>query len=149
MKDFIEINKEFETPEVFIEDTLTLYYSKIEYAKLYINIYSLDIDNEIRDEILEDFINTPMIKYLDMLIKKEDLHKKTKRCKYLEPNILINELFYDCAWELFINKPNDTIDINLRARILLDYLNYVTKLNGYSKVFTLKDLYEKAKKEKH
>ena len=55
-------------------------------------------------------------------------------------SVLLNNHMNNCTKEF---DPNDG------AIVLLDFINYVAEVNNYDRVFTIKELFDRAKKQKH
>lgn len=141
-------------------------YCLIRYAKNYINGEHKNIsgiDSKIRDAVLVDVINhIAIMGCLDLALYTMDLYDGRKETEEVDPQCIVTALVNHGAYYMFdtgivysvllnshMNECTEAFDPNDGAKVLLDFINYVTKVNGYDNVFTMKDLYEKYKIQKH
>ena len=137
-----------------------------QYAKDYIlenrkNI--INIDKDVRDAVLVDAIN-----YLgsrgccDFALYTKDLYDKKKHKEEVEAQSLLIVISNHYAYYMFkrgivesvlrskhMNNCTKEFDANDGAMVLLDFINYIAKRNGYDKKFTIKELYDKYKIQKY
>lgn len=137
-----------------------------DYAKDYIkndNEKIANIDTKIRDAVLVDAIN-----YLDgqaffgFGLYTYDLYDNRKRDTYVEPQALLTMTTNYYATYIFnegitksvlrnnhMNEVKEEFDANDGAIVLLDFINYIAKVNDFDRTFTMKDLYDKYQKQHH
>ena len=48
-----------------------------------------------------------------------------------------------------MNEVKEKFDANDGATVLLDFINYIAKINDFDRTFTMKDLYAKYQKQHH
>ena len=137
-----------------------------QYAKDYISenrrIIS-NVDKKVRDAVLVDAIN-----YLgfqgccDFALYTKDLYDAEKHENEVNPQCLLTALVNHLAYYMFnegivesvlknnhMNDCTDQFDANDGAIVLLNFKNYIAKRNGYDRKFTIGELYEKFKVQKH
>ena len=142
----------------------TICFCLTEYAKKYINekrLLTKNIDINIRDAVLVDVINyMGMVGCIDFALYTKDLYDGKKHNDYVEPQTLITLLVNHLGNYIFkhnlvnsitrnkhMNNVKDIFDINDGILIIIDFINYITEVNKYDRVFTIKDLYEKYKNQ--
>lgn len=144
----------------------TLCFCLTQYAREYIagerKIIS-KIDTKVRDAVLVDAIN-----YLgaqgccDFALYTKDLYGSRRDEEYVDPQCLLTAVSNHYAYYIFnndivesvlrnnhMNSCTEKFDVNDGAIVLLDFINYIAKRNDYDRTFTIRDLYEKAQKQKH
>lgn len=137
-----------------------------QYAKDYIlenrKIIS-DIDKKVTDAVLVDAIN-----YLglsggcDFALYTQDLYDAKKHGEEVDAQCLLTTIVNHYAYYMFnegivesvlrnnhMNDCTEQFDANDGAIVLLDFINYIAKRNDYDRKFTIGELYEKFKVQKH
>lgn len=144
----------------------TICFCLTNYAKDYIkndNEKIANVDTKIRDAVLVDAIN-----YLgaqaccDFGLYTYDLYGDRKRDAYVEPQALLTTTTNYYATYIFnegitksvlrnnhMNEVKEEFDANDGAIVLLDFINYIAKINNFDRTFTMKDLYDKYLKQHH
>ena len=137
-----------------------------DYAKDYIkndNEKIVNIDTRIRDAVLVDAINYLGIQtFCDFGLYTYDLYDNRKRDAYVEPQALLTATTNYYATYIFnegitdsvlrnshMNEVKEKFDANDGATVLLDFINYIAKINDFDRTFTMKDLYAKYQKQHH
>ena len=146
--------------------TSTVCYCLTNYAKDYIkndNEKIVNIDTKIRDAILVDAINyLGSQAWCDFGLYTCDLYDNRKRDAYVEPQALLSAITNYYANYIFdegitksvlrnnhMNEVKKEFDVNDGAIVLLDFINYIAKINDFDRTFTMKDLYDKYLKLHH
>ncbi len=136
-----------------------------EYAKKYIkeNREKIkNIDRKITEAVIVNFINyLGMVGWCDFALYTKSLHDETYKGKLVDSNTLISILLNyggiylynnDFVTSILDNKHMSEItnpfEPYLGEIVLLDFINYVTKQNGYKNVFTIDTLMTRAKVQK-
>lgn len=137
-----------------------------QYAKDYISenreVVS-KINRKVRDAVLVDAIN-----YLGIqggcafALYTQDLYDSKKHEEEVNPQCLLTAIVNHYAYYIFnqdivesvlrnnhMNKCTEKFDANDGAIVLLDFINYIAKRNSYDRKFTINELYEKFKVQKH
>ena len=137
-----------------------------DYAKDYIkndNEKIANIDTKIRDAVLVDAINYLGVQaFFDFGLYTYDLYDNRKRDTYVEPQALLTVTTNYYATYIFneeitksvlrnnhMNEVKEEFDANDGAIVLLDFINYIAKVNDFDRTFTMKDLYDKYQKQHH
>ena len=146
--------------------TSTVCYCLTNYAKDYIkndNEKIVNIDTKIRDAVLVDAINyLGSQAWCDFGLYTCDLYDNRKRDAYVEPQALLSAITNYYANYIFdegitksvlrnnhMNEVKKEFDANNGAIVLLDFINYIAKINDFDRTFTMKDLYDKYLKLHH
>ena len=146
--------------------TSTVCYCLTNYAKDYIkndNEKIVNIDTKIRDAVLVDAINyLGSQAWCDFGLYTCDLYDNRKRDAYVEPQALLSAITNYYANYIFdegitksvlrnnhMNEVKKEFDVNDGAIVLLDFINYIAKINDFDRTFTMKDLYDKYLKLHH
>lgn len=146
--------------------TSTVCYCLTNYAKDYIkndNEKIANIDTKIRDAVLVDAINyLGSQAWCDFGLYTCDLYDNRKRDAYVEPQALLSAITNYYANYIFdegitksvlrnnhMNEVKKEFDVNDGAIVLLDFINYIAKINDFDRTFTMKDLYDKYLKLHH
>lgn len=137
-----------------------------QYAKDYIlenhSIIS-NIDKKVRDAVLVDAINyLGMQGCCDFALYTHDLYNEEKHEERVDGQCLLTAIIYCYAYYMFdegivesvlrnkhMNECTEEFDADNGAIVLLDFINYIAKRNDYDRTFTIEDLYEKFKVQKH
>ena len=137
-----------------------------DYAKDYIkndNEKIANIDTKIRDAVLVDAINyLGGQAFFGFGLYTYDLYDNRKRDTYVEPQALLTMTTNYYATYIFnegitksvlrnnhMNEVKEEFDANDGAIVLLDFINYIAKVNDFDRTFTMKDLYDKYQKQHH
>ena len=146
--------------------TSTVCYCLTNYAKDYIkndNEKIVNIDTKIRDAVLVDAINyLGSQAWCDFGLYTCDLYDNRKHDAYVEPQALLSAITNYYANYIFdegitksvlrnnhMNEVKKEFDANNGAIVLLDFINYIAKINDFDRTFTMKDLYDKYLKLHH
>ena len=133
-----------------------------QYAKNYIKEdrpLIKNVDDVVRDAILVDAINyLGMQGCCDFALYTKDLYDNRKFDEVVDPQMLLTILENHYANYLFKQNIVESVLINNHmnkckkefnpddgALVIIDFINYIAKLNEYDKVFTIRDLCEKYK----
>ena len=136
------------------------------YAKDYINQDKKQISNHesrIRNAVLVDAINyLGIINGCEFDLCTKNLYSGKKYPKKVDgfyllsfmTNYYANYIFNQDMVEsvlinCYTNSCREQFNQNDGALVLIDFINFISKKNGFDKVFTLKELYEKAQIKKH
>ncbi len=140
----------------------TLCYCLTQYVRNYISSNReiiANIDKNVRDAVLVDAIN-----YLgthggcDFALYTKDLYSGKVDDEQVDAQMLLTTVQNYYATYIFqygmvesvlrnkhMNNCKDEFDVNDGAIVIVDFINYLAQVNGYDRVFTIKDLYEKFK----
>ena len=160
-KEFVEYNE-----KTLHCSTSTVCYCLTNYAKDYIkndNEKIANIDTKIRDAVLVDAINyLGSQAWCDFGLYTCDLYDNRKHDAYVEPQALLSAITNYYANYIFdegitksvlrnnhMNEVKKEFDANNGAIVLLDFINYIAKINDFDRTFTMKDLYDKYLKLHH
>ena len=144
----------------------TICFCLTDYAKDYIkndNEKIANIDTKIRDAVLVDAINYLGAQaWCDFGLHTYGLYDDRKRDAYVEPQALLTATTNYYATYIFnygitesvlrnnhMNEVKEEFDANDGAIVLLDFINYIAKVNDFDRTFTMKDLYDKYQKQHH
>ena len=137
------------------------------YAKEYIksvNAQKLNINNDVRDAVLVDFINyLGLVGELDFdlctsdLLSSDKFNSRNVPAQMLLTVLLINgknyifkenmvESVLNNSW---MNSCKEKFDINDGVKVIIDFINFVLEKNNYVRRFTIKEIYESFKKKEH
>ena len=162
-KDFIEYKSE---SGMVPYSAATICFCLTDYAKKYIKEEHKLIKNiapEVRDAVLVDAINyLGAVAWCDFGLYTSDLYDNKKHDDYVETQILLTLLQNHYANYIFkqdlvksvlrnnhMNKCTEEFNINDGVLVIVDFINYIARTNEYDRVFTIGDLYEKYKIQKH
>ena len=145
--------------------TSSLCFYLTEYAKKYISCEGetiSKIDKNVRDAVLVDSINyLAMQGGVDFALYTTDLYKKEKQVLEVDAQCVLTAVPNHYAYYInngivesvlrnkFMNECTEPFDEKDGATVLLDFINFISKNNGYDKRFTMTDLYNKFKKQEH
>ncbi len=144
----------------------TLCFCLTQYAKDYISEnrkITSNIDKKIRDAVLIDAINYLGVQCcFNFALHTKDLYDGQKHKEEVDPQCLLTTIINYYAYYMFnqgivesvlrsncINECTEQFDANDGAVVLLDFINYISKRNDFDRTFTIKELYEKFKVQKH
>ena len=144
----------------------TICFCLTQYARNYIKEkreLTKDIDTKLIDAILVDAINyMGRVGWCDFALCTKDLHTNRYEEDYVDPQALITVLKNHLANYLFkedivksihinrhLNEVKKAFDPNDGAKIIIDFINYITKVNNYDRTFTIKELHNIYKEQKH
>ena len=136
------------------------------YAKDYISEdrkITSNIDKKVRDAVLVDAIN-----YLgeqgccNFALYTKDLYDGQEHKEEVDPQCLLTTIINHYAYYMFnqvivesvlrnnhMNECTCEFDADDGAIVLLDFINYIAKRNDFDRTFTIGELYEKFKVQKH
>ncbi len=138
-----------------------------DYVKKYINTERKTIENieqKVRDAVLVDAVNyVGRQNVIDYALHTQALYNNEEESieieEKIEPQILLTAILNIYASYIFnedivasvvlnnhMNEIEEPFDANDGIVVLLDFINYILEINGYDKVVTIEDLYEKNKK---
>ena len=129
----LEVKKYLENEEIILNYI-------IEYAKSYINDKNKDLKEKVLLQLIKSNVGSIGYEFDESI-----LYEKSKALEYFDIDIIIERILSSSAFILFDQK----YYIKDSEIILLDFLNYVAKLNNYSRKFTFKDLYDKYKTDEY
>lgn len=144
----------------------TLCFCLTQYAKDYIaenRKITSDIDKKVRDAVLVDAINYLGVQGgCDFALYTKDLYDAQRHEEEVDPQCLLTAMVNHYAYYMFnqgivesvlrnnhMNECTEQFDANDGAIVLLDFINYITKRNDYDRTFTIGELYEKFKVQRH
>lgn len=162
-KEFIEYHSENGTIPYSVS---TLCFCLTQYAKDYITEnrkITSNIDKKIRDAVLVDAINYLGVQsYCDFALYTQDLYDDKRHEEIVDPQCLLTAVVNHYAYYMFnqgivesvlrnnhMNECTEQFDANDGAIVLLDFINYISKKNDYDKTFTIREIYEKFKRQRH
>lgn len=144
----------------------TLCFCLKQYAKDYIaenRKITSNVDKKVRDAVLVDAIN-----YLgyqggcDFALYTIDLYDTKRHEEEVDPQCLLTAIVNHYTYYMFnqgivesvlrnnhMNECTERFDANDGAIVLLDFINYIAKRNGYDRTFAIGELYEKFKVQSH
>lgn len=136
-----------------------------DYVKKYINTERKTIENidqKVRDAVLVDAVNyVGRQNLIDYALHTQTLYDNEEASveKTIKPEILLTAILNIYSSYIFnedivasvvlnnhMNEIEEPFDINDGIVVLLDFINYISEINGDDKVFTMEELYEKNKK---
>lgn len=137
-----------------------------QYAKNYVkenDRITSNIDKNVRDAVLVDAINYIGLQgWIDYALYTNDLYSQKSEKISVSPQCLLTVAANHCAFYMFnenmvdsvlrndyMNECNKEFDPNDGAIVLLDFVNYIAQRNDYDKRFTMRELYERFKTQKH
>lgn len=139
---------------------VTLCHCLTDYVKNYIKESKINIDSKERDAILVIFIN--YLGYqgaIDLALYAKDLYKEKTYGDKIEPNKLITNLLNHGSYFLYNNDIAKTIQENSHmhefkgkinkynvARVVVDFINYIAKVNYIERRFSIKELRDRYEK---
>lgn len=123
-----------------------------QYAKYYIkekhNLIS-DIDSDVRDNSIVDLINyIGSDNWVNFALSTNDLYcNNIINYEQVDPQCLLTIAFNYCSYYTFKIKVTNLKDIyiNDEIKVLIDFLNFISKAHDYDRIFSLKDLYDNFK----
>lgn len=137
----------------------TICFCLTDYARRYIKenrVVTKSIDKDVKDAVIVDAINYIGMKgYIDFALYTSDLQKECSNNEenYVETQCLITAIIRHLAYYLFYANPVNSIKLNSHMNsckeeidiedamyVVSDFINYILEVNGYDRVFTLREL---------
>ena len=140
------------------------YFCLTQYAKDYIaQGVNLNIESQVRDAILADSINYFSNRLgVNLVLHVDELYVHKKYVSVVDPECLLDTVLKYYSFYMFSHNMVDSIlnnkkiyqcettfDVSDAISILINFINYISKVNNFGRIFTVKELYNQYCQEQY